>query len=231
MNKKLLALLLAGVLALGGVASTVVYARGADARAYGDAELVPVLVVSQPVPAGSPADRLVGSVETKRLPKSVVPDGSVADLASLGQEATNTALVPGETLLKSRFGDKAKKVSTTDLPEGMQRLDLLLAAPRVPSGLEAGDIVGVLASYTVTGKSGTTTNVTKLALSKVRVIALDAGVAGDQGAEQLAEGVQITLAVSSSQAEKIANVAEFGKVWLTAQNDKTITEPTKGASS
>lgn len=230
MNKKLLALLLAGFLALGGVASSVMYARAADARAYGDAELVPVLVVSQLVPEGSPADRLGGSVQTKRLPKTVVPAGSVSDLASLGQEVTNAALVPGETLLKSRFGVEAS-ASATDLPDGMQRMDLVLESPRVPSGLEAGDIVGVLASYTVTDNSGATSNVTKLALSKIRVIALESGVTGGQGENQVTEGLQITFAVTTAQAEKIANVAEFGKIWLTAQNDKTITKSSKGAAS
>jgi len=231
MNKKLIALLLAGVLALGGVVSAVMYAQAADARAYGDAELVPVLVVSQPVPEGSPADRLAGSIETKQLPKTVVPAGAVADLASLGQEATNVALVPGEMLLESRFGATSKQASKTDLPDGMQRLDLVLAAPRVPSGLEAGDIVGVLASYTLTDSSGRTSNVTKLALSKIRVIALESGVTGGQGENQVTDGVQITFAVTTAQAEKIANVAEFGKIWLTAQNDKTITTSSKGASS
>lgn len=231
MNKKLIALVLAGTLALGGVAFSVMYARAADTRAYGDAELVPVLVVSQPVPAGSPADRLVGSVETKRLPKAVVPEGSVSDLASLGQEITNVDLVAGETLLETRFGVKAAAADSTTLPEGMQRLDIVLASPRVPSGLEAGDIIGVLASFAVTKEDGTISNVTELALSKVRVIALESGVAGVQGDTQVTDGVRITFAVTAAQAETIANVAEFGKIWLTAQNDKTITTSSKGASA
>lgn len=231
MNKKLIALLLAGILALGGVASVVMYARGADARAFGSAELVSVLVVSQPVPAGSPADRLAGSLETKQLPKSVVPAGVVTDLASLGQEVTNAALVPGEALLAARFGAPEKSADATELPEGMQRLDLVLAAPRVPSGLEVGDTVGVLASFAQQNKDGTVSNLTQLALSKVRVIDMETGVSGGQGEMQVADGTRVTLAVDTAQAEKIANVAEFGKIWLTAQNDQTITTSSKGASS
>ncbi|MGJ9421287.1 Flp pilus assembly protein CpaB [Aeromicrobium sp. CF3.5] len=221
MNKKLLALLLAGVLALGGVVATVMYARAADARAFGNAELVPVLVVTQQVPAGSPADRLAGSLETKRVPKALVPDGVVTDLAALGQEVTNAVLVPGETLLGARFGEAKKAVDKTDLPEGMQRLDLLLEAPRVPSGLKAGDLVGVLASYAGENAGGSDANSTKLVLSKVRVIGLEDGVAGGQGEAAVGAGTKITLAVNTAQAEQIANVAEFGTIWLTGQNDET----------
>lgn len=101
----------------------------------------------------------------------------------------------------------------------------------MPSGLEAGDIVGVLTSFTVTGRNGQPSNRTRLALSKVRVIDLDSGVTAGAGEGAVTGGVQLTLAVTSAQAEKIANAAEFGKIWLTAQNDKTVTRPSKGASS
>jgi pilus assembly protein CpaB len=219
MNKKLTALALAGVLALGGVVSVVMYARGADARAYGDAELVSVIVVDQSVPAGSPANRLAGSLTTKKMPRAFVPDGVVTDLAALGDEVTNASLVPGEPLLRSRFGVAEKSVSKTDVPAGMQRLDLLLDAPRVPGGLKAGDVVGVLASYSTPGKDGVPKNTTELILSGVRVIGLEDDVSGGAGDAAVAAGRQVALAVTTAQAEKIANVAEFGKIWLTAQTD------------
>ncbi len=217
MNKKLLALVMAGVLTVAGVAAVVSYARGADARAFGDAELVPVLVVSQPVPAGSSASRLVGSVETEQVPRGVRVEGAVTDLASLGGEVTNAALVPGEQLLAKRFGTAVKKVDASALPAGMQSMDLILTAPRVPAGTKPGDTVGVFASYPATdGGSGTT----RMTLSRVRIVAVKKNAAGDAGAEATAAGIRVTLAVTTRQAEKVANAAEFGKIWLTSQNAK-----------
>jgi pilus assembly protein CpaB len=218
MNKKLAALLMAGLLTVVGVGAVVKYAQGAEDRAFDNAALVSVLVVTQPVPAGSPAERLVGSVETKQVPKTVLAEGAVTDLASLGAEVTNAALVPGEQVLAARFGEVVKKVDTSELPAGLQQMDLILNAPRVPEGTKAGDTVGVVASYASTdGGPG----VTRMILNQVRVMSLKQNAVGEAGSEATAEGIKITFALTTNQAERVTNAAEFGKVWLTSQNTKT----------
>lgn len=221
MNKKLVALLLAGVLAFAGVAAVVVYAQGAEQRAYGEAELTSVLVVTQEVPAGSPATDLTDSVAMTQVPQSVVAEGAVSDLTALGSEVTNAALVPGEQVVAARFGTQAKKADPAAVPKGMQTIDLILSAPRVPEATAPGDVVGVLASYPASdGGPGQS----RMVLSKVRIVGVAADVAATvDPALPGATGVRVTFAVTTRQAETVANAAEFGTLWLTAQDEDTDT--------
>lgn len=231
MNKKLIALLLAGVLAVAGVAAVVVYAQGAEERAFGDAEMVPVLIVTEPVSAGATTEELAAKVRTAQVPRAVLAEGALSDLASLGGEVTNAALMPGEQVLASRLGEQMKPVDDTAVPEGMQTMDVILEAPRVPAGTKAGDMVGVVASYAnATGDPGQT----RMTLSKVRVVAVKDELGGASAADsagQVASAVRVTLALTTHQVEKIANAAEFGKVWLSAQSDTTDTSGSKKTDS
>ena len=211
MKKQVVASVVAFVLAALGVLALVSYARGANDRAFDDARLVEVLQVQSDVPAGTPASRLADSVELVEVPAVVRLDGALTSLDKVSKLSTNTFLKKGDQLVVERFGDGGK-VSSTGVPEGYQEISFSIDAPRALGGeLKVGDRIGILASY------GSTTN---FLAQQVQVTRVSNGVV----AATNGNAVLVTVAVKTLDAEKIANVFEFGKAWLTLQNESTDTE-------
>lgn len=212
MNKQRLAIGAAVLLAVLGFAALYAYAQGADDRAFEGTERTTVLRVTQEVPAKTPASELGASLEAVELPKAAVVPGAVTDLAELEGLVTRGVLVPGDQLTAAKFDEVDAVQGDTGVPKGMQELSILLEGQRLVAGaLAPGDVVGVAASYTGT---------TAMAVDKVQVVKVDAGL----GDGESAAGATVTVAVSTADAVKIVNAMEFGKVWLTKQNDDTDTD-------
>src|SRR3954465_11901213 len=98
---------LAAVAALGlfvvGAVVLLAYVHGADARAFAGAQPVQVLVVDQPIPAGTPGSALTELVRTDTVPAKAAVEGRVTDLGELTGLVATTDLQPGEQLLVARF--------------------------------------------------------------------------------------------------------------------------------
>ena len=218
MNKRAVAAVLAVLLAVAGIGALVVYTNGAQERAFRGTQTVSVLRVSDNVPAGTKASELDSKVERVKLPRAAVPSGVVASLSDLGNKVTTSKLVPGEILVGARFDASLEESRTTtvDVPKGLQELTLELSSARVLGGtLVPGDRVGVVASYDLE-------KVSNFAVNKVLVLAVNGGVPAGAAAGDapVSTGVmQVRLAVESDVAIEVVNAAEFGKVWLTRQND------------
>lgn len=226
MNKRVVAAVLAVILAAAGIAALVVYTNGAQERAFRGTQTVSVLRVTGAVPAGTKASDLGSKIERVTLPRAAVPDGAVKSVSSLGNKVTTSKLVPGEVLVRARFDASLEENRTTtiDVPKGLQELTLELNSARVLGGtLLPGDRVGVVASYDPPKTTGYMSN---FAANRVLVLAVNGGVPTDPAAGQapVTTGVmQVRLAVQSDAAIKIVNASEFGKVWLTRQGDGTKT--------
>ena len=216
MNKQLLAIVGAVALALLGFLALISYARGADDRAFEGTELVTVLRVTAEVPVKTPASELGDSVETVDLPKAAVVEGAIDDLSEIDGLVTRGVLVPGDQLTAAKFDDTNKVKADTNLPKGMQELTVPLENPRIVGGtLVPGDKVGVMTSYT-DGQDSVTAN----PINDLLVIRVNGGVGAAEGE---AVSVMVTFAIKTLDAEKVVHAMEFGKVWLTKQNDDTDT--------
>jgi pilus assembly protein CpaB len=210
-NKQRLAIGAAVLLAVLGFAALVVYAQGADDRAFEGTERTTVLRVTREVATKTPASELAKSVETVDLPKAAVVPGALTDLSDVEGEVTQGVLVPGDQLTAAKFASPDDVKGETSVPKGMQELAVQLESQRIVGGaLAPGDLVGVMASYE--GR-------TAVAVNRVRVLAVAAGV----GDAQVASNATVTVAVRTLDAEKIVNAMEFGKVWLTKQTTDTDT--------
>ncbi len=217
MNKRVLAVAGAAVLALLAVLAMVIYAKGADDRALRGTETVTVLRVTSQVAAKTPAADLSGSVETVKLPKAAVVDGALTDLSQVSNQVTSTELVPGDQLTRLKFAQPGKVKGDLAVPRGMQTLSIPLPAQRaVAASLKAGDKVGVMISYG-SGTGGVTNN----AMNGLLVVKVGASVTEAEG--QAGGDVMLTVATTTLKAEKIVHGMEFGKVWLTLQDDDTDT--------
>jgi pilus assembly protein CpaB len=217
MNKRVVAAVLAVILAAAGIGALVVYTQDAQERAFRGTQTVSVLRVTEKVPAGTKAGDLDSKIERVTLPRAAVPDDAVKSVAELGDKVTVAALVPGEVLVGARFDASLKesRSTTIDVPKGLQELTLELNSARVLGGaLLPGDRVGVVASYDLQ-------KVSNFAVNKVLVLAVSGGVpaGAPAGDAPVTTGImQVRLAVQPEVAIEVVNAAEFGKVWLTRQN-------------
>lgn len=217
MSKNVIAAVTAGVLALVGVVALVVWAQGANQRAFDGADLVDVVRVTAPVPADTPAEELTGSVEIAQLPASAVPDGAVTDLGEVAGLATTTTLQPGEVLLSARLAAPGESEGAgADVPEGSQEVTFSVEAQRSLAGaLKPGDKLGLIASFEERDGNPAFTSLVSHDVLVTRV------AAGSVGEESPTGGTSVTVAVSTRLAEEIVFSMEFGRVWLTLQNAGT----------
>lgn len=96
MRRRILAASAALLLAVLGTGVLLAYVRGADGRALAGARTIGVLVVAQPIAAGTPGDQLADLVRTEQLPARAAVTGRVTDLAALAGQVATVDLQPGE---------------------------------------------------------------------------------------------------------------------------------------
>ncbi|MEE6274586.1 Flp pilus assembly protein CpaB [Georgenia wangjunii] len=225
MNRRLIAGVVAVVLAGVGAVLVFSYVSGADQRAMAGMEPASVLVVTEPIPEGTPAEMLAELVAAEELPASAVAAGAVSSLDELGGLVVTTDLQPGEQLLASRFTDPESLTpsSEVDVPDGMHQVSVLLDSQRMLGGHVApGETVGVFVSMTDPIE-------TNLVQHKVLVTRVQGGITpvpaesqddteGPVAAPMPEGSVMVTLAVDAPDAEQIVFGAEHGTVWLSLED-------------
>jgi pilus assembly protein CpaB len=237
MKRKIIGFLAALVLAGIGTAAFVVYVESAKDKAVAGEALVDVYVVSDTIPKGTPAGEIHGSVEATRVPAKVRVDNAVTDLDTLDEDLVAAVdLEPGEQLLASRLVP-ANRLSRASVPAGLQELTVSLDPTRAVGGsLAVGDTVGVVLSFEpfdLPDTDNQSPNMTHLTFHKVLVTAVqfasgdapDNAASDDENAGDDTEAeaaptnqVLVTLALTSPQVENVVFGAEFGHIWLTAEN-------------
>lgn len=219
MKKQYLIIGAAALLAILGIIALVAYANNADDRAFEGTELVTVVRATAEVPARTAVADLSDKVETTKVPKAALVPGALTSLDEVAGKVTSVALVPGDQLSTAKFGDPADVKADVTVPAGMQELTIPVDGARLVGGvIKTGDRVGVFSSY-----DGQTSN----PINGLLILKVDNGVAGSDDAT----GTLVTVAVSTLDAEKLVHTLEFGKVWLTLQNDKTDTDGGKTITS
>jgi pilus assembly protein CpaB len=214
--KRALAVIAAIVLAAVGTFVVLSYARNAEARALAGEETIEVLVATEAIAQGTPAQDIAESqVEVKLIPAKIQTPGSISDREQLSAElkgkVTSVDLVAGEQLLVSRFVDPQVMAaqSDVDVPEGLLEVTVSLDPQRALGGkLTPGETVAVLASFdpfdlqidrTTPSDEGTETeeidkqspNTTGIILHKILVTDVQLGQASSDtpvGGEEETEG-------------------------------------------
>lgn len=224
MSKRIIGVVAAVVLAGVGTALLVGFVRGAEERALAGEEPVDVLVVSELVEKGTPADELGDRVSTERVPAKVKAQGSIDDLGSLDGRVTSVALLPGEQLVDSRFLTPTQfdEESGIEVPEGLQEVTISVSPERAVGGqISPGDTVGFVASFGSAGEEEETS--TKFILHKLLITNIQMEQLPQQtedGADNDADlaptgNLLITFAVDVPQVERMVFAAEHGSIWLT----------------
>lgn len=219
MSRRTIAAIAAIVLAILGAVILIGYVSGAERRAMAGMEPAEVLVVTQPVSQGTPAEQLEQSVEVTTLPATAVADGAVQNLKEVEGLVTTADLLPGEQLLEARFAEPGSLGSgDVDVPEDKHQVSVLLEPQRIVGGrVGPGSTVAVYASFTDPDQ-------TNLILHKVLVSQVQGApapaepVEGEVAAEPLPENsLIVTLVVEAGQAERVVFAAEHGTLWLSLE--------------
>lgn len=208
MKRRFLGALLALGLVVAGTLVLVAYVNGAEDRAVAGQRMVNVLVVAQPIKAGTPADQLGGKVKLSQVPAKVRPDGAIANLADLKGLTTNADLVPGEQVLRTRFATpdavQAAGIDTSKLV----KLGVELEPERALAGrVKPGDIVAVVGSTD-------DPKLTRVFLHQVPVVSVDGAVTQKPKEKAPTDKLLVTLALDEQQAGQLVWTLEHGSVWL-----------------
>ncbi len=238
MNRRMVAAFIAAALALGAFVSIFLYVRNADIRALNGVAVKDVYVVVNPIAKGTLAADLGTNVEITKVPAKAVPAEAVYTLTEIQNKAASVDLVAGEVLLTSRFIDPtAASPDAVAVPKGMEEMSLQVAADKIRGGIvKPGDTIGVVLSMSPSAPDpvnipgiGTVTiagdTITKQIMSKVLVTRVQGGVAPvseTSGSSPAAAGsVTITVALSTSDVEKLAWAQLAGPLLLTVENTAT----------
>jgi pilus assembly protein CpaB len=232
-RRRLIAALAALLLAVAGAVVLLAYVRDADARALAGTETVEVLVVQEPVPAGTRIEDLGDSVAPELLPRKAVADGGVADLAALTGRVTTVDLQPGEQLLDSRFAspDDLAAPGAVAVPDGASEISVLLEPQRVVGGrLAAGDTVGVYISLEDLSSTHVVLHgvlVTQVQGTSVPASDGETTDTASSGGAAPSASVMVTLAMRAEQAEAVVFGMEHGTVWFSLEPEGADTSGTE----
>lgn len=204
MQRRLIAAVAAVILAGIGAVLLFNYVATADARAMAGLTPTTVLVVTQPVAAGTVGSQLGSSVTSKEIPASAVVPGALTSLTDVANLATTTDLQPGEQVIRSRFAEPGTSGNgAVRIDNNMQLLTLKLDGPNAAGGqLTAGSKVAIY--LTIGGK-----------IQQLMPVVLVANASPD-GA--------ITLALTPPNVQRVLLGFQSGTMWLTtAAKDQTPT--------
>jgi pilus assembly protein CpaB len=225
MQSRVLAILIAVVLALVATAALVVYVNGADRRAIADQDPVVVLVASGLIKQGTSGEdaETAKKVVAKTMPrKSAIPN-AFRNVSQLEGKFAAVDIVAGEQLLPTRWlgAEEVSGRGLLPIPEEHQALSIGLDVTRQVAGfVTPGDNVGIVLTLPA-GDGGTKT---RFLLQNVRVLAVGATALANRtaqggGGRVNQKGSQsvtaITLAVKKQYVESVVHAAVDGDIYLT----------------
>jgi pilus assembly protein CpaB len=221
-RRRIIAAVAAVLLAVVGVVLLTGYVVGADQRAMAGMKTTSVLVVTEPVAVGTPAEGLAERVAPTLLPVRAVAPGALKSLKDVAGQVTTADLVAGEQVLANRFAEPKAEDEGVVVPKDMHEVSIMLESQRVVgSSIAAGETVGVV----ITTEQGKT----HLVLHQALVTRIEGGLtpSGAEGdAEPDAEpqapvvpegSVMVTLALSAQDVEHLVWAQELGSIWLSRE--------------
>jgi pilus assembly protein CpaB len=226
MQSRVLAILIAVVLALVATAALVVYVNSADRRAIADQRPTRILVAAANIKAGTSGEDAQNRnlVEVKELPRASVVDRGFRSVSQLEGRFAAVDIVKGEQLLQDRWvgADAVEGRGLLPIPDDHQALSIGLDLTRQVAGfVTPGDKVGMVLTMP-TGNGG---NKSRFLLQNVRVLAVGTTALttrtaqGGGGRVNQGKGSQtltaITLAVKEVYVERVVHAAQDGDIYLT----------------
>jgi pilus assembly protein CpaB len=226
MNRRLILMLLAAVIAALGTLIVFLYAQGAEGRAQEKFESVEVLVATQDITQGEAFDEAATSkFELREVPADTILDGAQTTLDGLQGLVALTPIYTGEQIIAAKWGGSVDvTASVLAIPEDKVAASVNLTDPaRVAGFVNPGSEVAILVSV-AEGKYTRTllARVTVLGVGSTSTIS-ETKTSGD-GESTTAEipKTLMTVAVTQREAEKLLWGSSFGELSfaLVTENSK-----------
>jgi pilus assembly protein CpaB len=229
MQSRVLAILIAVVLALVATAALVVYVNGADRRAISGQQPVRVWVAAEDIQAGTSG---VSAFNTKKIKQDVVPrksvvDGAVVSLNQIQQRFAAVKIVAGEQLLLERWvsAEEIAGRGLLPIPTDHQALAIGLDLTRQVAGfVTPGDSVSLVLTMERAAGGGRPVSRTDFLLQNIRVLAVGATALANTNAQggggRVAQGrgsqnlTAVTLAIPEDHVRRVVYAAEHGSIYL-----------------
>jgi pilus assembly protein CpaB len=242
MQSRVLAILVAVVLALVATAALVVYVNGADRRAISGQQPRRVWVATEAIPAGTSGltawnTKLIRQVE---VPSRNVVDGGVVGLSQIQNKKAAVDIVAGEQLLLKRWvgAEEVTGKRLLPIPEQHQALSIGVDLTRQVAGfVTPGDNVSLVLSISAGGEN---VEQSRFLLQNVQVLAVgataltNASAQGGGGRVNQGKGganlTAVTLAVPDTQVERVVFAAEHGSIYLTLMPPEADEAPERGVN-
>jgi pilus assembly protein CpaB len=229
MKTRLLGGIAALVLAIVGTLMLVNYVSNADRRAQEALQPADVVVIKQPVPAGTTSENLSTYAEIKSVPGGSLAPAAISSLSDVAGLVTAVDLQPGEQLLSTRLVSPSALITpgAVPVPDGLQEVTVLLPPETAVGGsLRAGDLVGVYVTMPGGNPEAPEEVSTQLIFDQVLVTSIQqappAETATSEGTSAVPGGAAfVTFARNSVDATKIIHSAANGHLWLTKQSART----------
>ena len=231
MQSRVLAILVAVVLALMATAALVVYVNGADRRAISDQKPTLVWVAAQAIKAGTPGQsaRNTGMIEQVPVPRKNVVDGAVISLTQIQNRYAAVDIVAGEQLLQKRWvgAEDVAGGRLLRIQSGYQALAIEMDLTRQVAGfVTPGDKVSLILSMKRPGPGGDIDR-SEFLLQNIQVLAVGAtalaNAAAQGGGSRVSQGkgqvAAVTLAVPEDKVERVVYAAENGSIYMTLLAD------------
>jgi pilus assembly protein CpaB len=252
MNRRVLLVVLAVVLALTGTSVVYIYVKHADKRALADTRAAHILVVQTQIPAGTAWSDVIkgGYLKRETVPETSAPSDALADTtADVGKNEVATAVIqPGQVVERPMFGQQPAAVTgVLAIPRGMIAISVSVAGNADVAGyVQPNSQVAIFTTFKLSSDAaknltkdavgGTDLMVTKLLLTKVTVIATSAAAPTDSVPRAGSSGsgggsVLLTLALSQQDAQRLILAQQTGQLYLgllsgtsnTSTNDGGVT--------
>ena len=214
MQNRLLAIMIAIVLAVVSAMALVVYANSADRRAISEQSPVQVYVAREKIEQGETFAEATGKIRVASVPRKTVVEGAVRSLQQISDRVAAVDILPGEQLLDGRWvsREQVEGKNLLSLQAGSQAVSIQVDATRQVSGfITPGNKVNIY--VTLAGVGGS--RFSRLLLPNIKVLAVGAAAQGSKPPTGTRQNLStVTLEVKVGQVEKVVFAAESGQLYL-----------------
>jgi pilus assembly protein CpaB len=240
MNRRLLMVALAVMLALVGTGAVYLYAKQADSRAVAGSKAADVLIVQKQIPAGTPVRTIMtgGYLLSDHVPATSAPSSAITTISAEQADLVATSdMQPGQIVLRQSFGTLVPTTSGLVIPNGMLAVSFSVATPADVAGyVQPGSQVAIFDTYTPPAQAGaaadaTANKATKLLLSRVQVLAVSAGAPKSTDKAVGNPTLLVTAALNQADAERLIHEQSTGSMYLALLSQTSKTGPSPGVDT
>ncbi len=243
MQSRVLAILVAVVLAMVATAALVVYVNGADRRAISGQQPRLVWVAAETIRAGTSGQtaRNTGKIKQVAVPNRNVVAGAVVSMAQIDKRYAAVDIEAGEQLIQKRWvgAEDVAGGRLLQIEPGHQALAIEMDLVRQVAGfVTPGDKVSLVLSMKRPGPGGDLER-SQFLLQNVQVLAVGAtalaNAAAQGGGSRVNQGrgevAAVTLSIPEGDVERVVYAAENGSIYMTLMAPEAKDVPSGGGAT